>query len=108
MDNILLVSIFGVLALYYYSSMNVYKSMYRKIKEEKEMIDHAHDNRSTELARLERSFSDALETIHHTDESLTKTREDLQQIKLRNNELKHRNELLQKRVDELYSSVGII
>lgn len=108
MENMLLVSVFGVLALYYYSSMNVYKSMYRKIKEEKEIIDSAHDSRSNELVRLERSFNDALETIHHNDESLTKAREDVQQIKLRNNELKHRNELLQKRVDELYSSVGMI
>ena len=108
MDNILLVLIFGVLALYYYSSMNVYKSMYRKIKEEKEMIDSAHGNRSVELDRLERSFNDALETIQHSDESLTKAREDAQRIKLANNDLKHRNELLQKRVDELYSSVGMI
>ncbi|MCK5294556.1 MAG: hypothetical protein KAJ49_07890 [Arcobacteraceae bacterium] len=108
MDNILLVSIFGVLALYYYSSMNVYKSMYRKIKEEKEMIDSAHDNRTTELDRLERSFNDALETIQHSDENLTKVREEVQRIKLANNDLKHRNELLQKRVNELYSSVGMI
>ena len=108
MDNILLVSIFGVLALYYYSSMNVYKSMYKKIKEEKEMIDNAHDNRTTELDRLERSFNDALETIQHSDDNLTKAREEVQKIKLANNDLKHRNELLQKRVDELYSSVGMI
>ena len=82
--------------------------MYRKIKEEKEMIDNAHDNRTTELERLERSFNDALETIQHSDESLTKVREEVQRVKLANNDLKHRNELLQKRVDELYSSVGMI
>ncbi len=108
MDNILLVSIFGILALYYYSSMNVYKSMYRKIKEEKDSVHHAHDSSLNELQKLEKSFQDALETIANTDESLTKAREEYQKLKLENNELKNRNELLQKRVSELYSSVGII
>ena len=108
MDNILLLSIFGVLALYYYSSMSVYKSMYRKIKEEKELIDNAHDNRSVEFERLERSFNDALETIENSDENLTKASEDIQKTKLANNDLKRRNELLQKRVSELYSSVGMV
>jgi len=108
MENILLLSIFGVLALYYYSSMSVYKSMYRKIKEEKEMIDDSNDNRVKEIKRLERSFNDALETIKDSDETLAKSREELQRVKLQNNELKHRNELLQQRVDELYSSVGMI
>jgi peptidoglycan hydrolase CwlO-like protein len=108
MDNILLVFIFGVLTLYYYSSMNVYKSMYKKIKEEKDIVNHAHDNRAVELKKLEQSFNEALDTIHNSDATLTKVRDELQQIKLRNNELKHRNELLQKRVNELYSSVGMI
>ena len=108
MDNILLVSIFGVLTLYYYSSMNVYKSMYRKIKEEKEITEHAHTTGTVELKKLERSFNDALETIKDKDESLAKVREEIQRIRLQNNDLKHRNELLQKRVDELYSSVGMI
>jgi hypothetical protein len=53
-------------------------------------------------------LQDALETIRHTDEKLTKAREEIQKEKLKRNELKHRNELLQKRVDELYSSVGMI
>ena len=108
MDNILLVSIFGVLTLYYYSSMNVYKSMYRKIKEEKEFTEHAHTTGTVELKKLERSFNDALETIKDKDESLAKVREEIQRVRLQNNDLKHRNELLQKRVDELYSSVGMI
>jgi len=108
MENILLLSIFGVLALYYYSSMSVYKSMYRKIKEEKEMIDDSNNTRIKEIKRLENSFNDALETIKESDNTLTKAREEVQRVKLQNNELKHRNDLLQQRVDELYSSVGMI
>jgi len=108
MENILLLSVFGVLALYYYSSMSVYKSMYRKIKEEKEMIDTSNNTRVKEIKRLEASFNDALETIKESDVTLTKVRDELQRVKLQNNELKHRNDLLQQRVDELYSSVGMI
>ena len=108
MENILLLSIFGVLALYYYSSMSVYKSLYRKIKEEKEMIDTSNNTRVDEIKKLESNFNDALETIKDSDTSLTKAREEVQRIKLQNNDLKHRNDLLQQRVDELYSSVGMI
>ncbi|HIP13176.1 MAG TPA: hypothetical protein EYG97_03050 [Arcobacter sp.] len=108
MENVLLLSVFGVLALYYYSSMSVYKSMYRKIKEEKEMIDDFNNIRLKEIKRLEKSFNDALETIKDSDVSLTKARDEVQRIKLQNNDLKHRNDLLQQRVDELYSSVGMI
>jgi len=108
MENVLLLSVFGVLALYYYSSMSVYKSMYRKIKEEKEMIDDFNNIRLKEIKRLEKSFNDALETIKDSDVSLTKARDEVQRIKLQNNDLKHRNDLLQQRVDELYSSVRMI
>ena len=82
--------------------------MYRKIKEEKDSAHSAHDNKTSELQRLERSFQDALETIQSTEESLTKAREDYQKLKIENHDIKHRNELLQKRVNELYSSVGIV
>ena len=108
MDNILLVSIFGVLTLYYYSSMNVYKSMYRKIKEEKEITENANSNSLIELQKLEASFNDALDTISANEANLSKAREEIQKLRILNSDLKHRNELLQKRVDELYSSIGII
>ena len=39
MDNFLLLSILGVLTIYFYSSMNVYKSLYRKVTEEKMMVE---------------------------------------------------------------------
>ena len=108
MDNMLLLSIFGVLAIYFFGSMNVYKSMYRKIKEEKEIALSATENRDKDIQKYESQLQDALATIRSMDEKLTRAREEIQKEKLRKNELKHRNELLQKRVDELYSSVGMI
>ena len=40
MDNFLLVGVLGVLALYFFSSMNIYKAMYRRITEEKEIAQN--------------------------------------------------------------------
>jgi len=107
-NNTILVLVFGVLALYFYSSMSVYKSMYRKIKEEKELEEKAKQNRDAEIRKYEAQLQDAVNTIQATDDNLVKLREEMQRVKLQNSELKHRNELLQKRVDELYSSVGMI
>ena len=108
MDNMLLLTIFGVLAVYFFGSMNVYKSMYRKIQEEKDIALNATENRDKDILKYESQLQDALATIRSMDEKLTRAREEIQKKKLRKNELKHRNELLQKRVDELYSSVGMI
>jgi peptidoglycan hydrolase CwlO-like protein len=108
LDNILLISVLGILALYFFGSMNIYKSMYRKIKEEKELAEYKSDTRDKDIKKYESQLQDALQTIKDLDERLTKAREEVQQEKQKRNELRHRNELLQKRVDELYSSVGII
>ena len=108
MDDMLLMSIFGVLALYFFGSMSIYKSMYRKIKEEKEIALTQTDHKDKDIRKYEMQLQDALETIKGLDDKLSKAREEIQKEKLQKNELKHRNELLQKRIDELYSSVGVI
>ena len=108
MDNVLLVAIFGILALYFFSTMTVYKSMYKKIKEEKDLANIAKDSRDQEITKYENRLKSAIETIKDTEESLTKSRDEIQKLKQMNSEVKRRNDLLQERVDELYSSVGMI
>jgi len=108
LDNVLLVSIFGILALYFYSTMSVYKSMYKKIKEEKDLANIAKDNRDAEIVKYENRLKSAIEAIKDTENSLAKARDEIQKLKQQNSELKRRNDLLQERVDELYSSVGMI
>jgi len=108
MDNFLLLSILGVLTVYFYSSMNVYKSLYRKITEEKAMVEEKNDNLEKLKEKFERQVKFSLETIDDSQSSLKKTREDLQALKLQNSELDHRNKLLQERINELYASVGSI
>jgi len=108
LENIALISILGILALYFFGSLNVYKSMYAKLQEEKELAENVNQNRDKDLRKYENQLQDALQTIKDLDDRLTKSREELQLEKQKRNEFRHRNELLQKRVDELYSSVGMI
>ena len=108
MDNFLLMSIFGVLALYFYSSSSTYKSLYRKISEEKELVEEKNKNLLKLKDKSEKQIQFSLATINDSQESLKSTRSDFQELKLKNTELEHRNKLLQARVEELYTSVGTI
>lgn len=108
MDNFLLVSILGVLTLYFYSSMNVYKSLYRKVTEEKEMSEEKNRNLEQLKEKFERQVQFSLETIGDSQESLKMSRESYQELKLLNTELDHKNKLLQERINELYANVGRI
>jgi hypothetical protein len=108
MDNFLLVSILGVLTLYFYSSMNVYKSLYRKVTEEKEMAEEKNRNLEQLKEKFERQVQFSLETISDSQESLKVSRESYQELKLLNTELDHKNKLLQDRINELYANVGRI
>ena len=108
MENFLLIGVLGVLALYFYSSMSVYKAMYRKVTEEKEMAEKSIVSLEQMVMKYEAQVQNSIATIGDSQDSLQIAREDLQRIKLENNELLHRNQLLQDRVNELYTSVGAI
>ena len=108
MDNFLLVGILGVLALYFYSSMNVYKALYRRVGEEKEISEKTIRSLEALITKYEGQIQSSVSTIGDSQDSLQLAREDLQRIKLLNNDLEHRNQLLQERVDELYASVGAV
>ena len=108
MDNFLLVGVLGVLALYFYSSMSIYKSLYRRISEEKLIAENNVNASSNIIKKYEAQIKNSIATIGDSQDSLQLAREDLQRIKVINNELEHRNQLLQNRVNELYASVGTI
>jgi cell division protein FtsB len=102
------VAIFGVLALYFYSSSSTYKSLYQKISEEKELVEEKNKNLQKLKDRSEKQIKFSLATISDSQESLKSTRSDFQELKLKNTELEHKNKLLHERIDELYASVGTI
>ncbi len=108
MDNFLVLGILGVLALYFYSSMSIYKAMYRRIIEEKEIAEKSVVSLNGMINKYEGQIQNSIATIGDSQDSLQLAREDLQKIKIQNNELEHRNQLLQERVNELYASVGAI
>jgi len=108
MEEFLLISVLGVLTVYFYSSMSVYKSLYKKIVEEKDMQIEKVKNLEKLKEKYEQQIKFSLDTISDSQESLKSTRDDYQQLKLVNTELEHRNKLLQERINELYSSVGNI
>ena len=106
MDDFLLISILGVLTLYFYSSMNVYKSLYRRVTDEKEMEEAKNRNLEQLKGKFEQQVQFSLETINDSQESLKSSRDSYQELKLLNTELEHRNKLLQERINELYANVG--
>jgi len=107
-ENFLLLGIVGVLALYFFSTMNIYKAMYRRIIEEKDSATSSISTLEGLIAKYEAQIKTSINAIGDSHETLQVARDDLQQIKISNNELEHRNKLLQERVDELYASVGAI
>jgi peptidoglycan hydrolase CwlO-like protein len=108
LDNFAVIGLLGVLALYFYSSMNIYKSIYRRTLEEKSIAEENVKALEKIIKRYENQIQSSIATIGDSQDSLQVAREDLQKIKVINNELEHRNQLLQERVDELYASVGSI
>ena len=108
MDNFVLVGILGVLTLYFYSTASVYKSLHGKIHEEKDMTDNTVAGLEALITKYENQIHNSIATIGDSQDSLQLAREDLQKIKIKNNDLEHRNALLQERVNELYASVGAV
>ena len=82
MENFLLIIVLGVLLLYFFSSSNVYKSLYKKVNEEKNIIQE-------EIVKFE-SLIDRYE----------------KQVKISANTLKNKLDELQKRNEELYAQVN--
>jgi len=106
LDNFLLIIIIGVLLLYFFSSANVYKSLYRKINEEKNILEEENKKIQTIIDRYEKQVKVSAGTLKNNQDTLQVARDDLQKLKLENTELKHEVELLEKRTEELYAQVN--
>ncbi len=106
MDNFLLITITGVLLLYFFSSTNVYKSLYQKINEEKNIVEKENKKLITIIDRYEKQVKITSGAVKENQENLHVAREDLQKIRLENTELKHQVELLESRAEELYAQIN--
>ncbi len=106
MDNFLLITIIGILLLYYFSSTNVYKSLYRKLNEEKNILETDNKKLQDIIDRYEKQVKVSAATLKTNQDNLQVARDDLQKLRLENNELKHEIEILEKRTEELYAQVN--
>ncbi|PLY09839.1 MAG: hypothetical protein C0625_01185 [Arcobacter sp.] len=106
MDNFLLITIIGILLLYFFSSTNVYKSLYRKINEEKNIVAEENKKLTEIIDRYEKQVKVSAGTLKNNQDSLQVARDDLQKLRLENAELKHNIEVLENRNEELYAQVN--
>jgi cell shape-determining protein MreC len=97
LENFLLVVVLGVLLLYFFSSANVYKSLYKKINLTK---------LETLMERYEKQVKISANTLKSNQGNLQVARDDLQELRLENINLKNRLDELEKRNEELYAQVN--
>lgn len=106
MENFLLLVIIGVLLLYFFSSTNVYKSLYRKVNEEKNVLDDEIVKLHKIVDRYEKQAKISSGTLKNSHDNLQVARDDLQELRLENMNLRHRVDELEKRNEELYAQVN--
>lgn len=106
MDNFLLVTIIGILLLYFFSSANVYKSLYKKVNEEKNIVEEDNQKLQGIIDRYDKQVQVSSSTLKKNQDNLQVARDDLQKLRLENTEFKHQVEILEKRTEELYAQVN--
>lgn len=106
MQSIVIIFISGVLVLFFFSGMNVYKSLYKKVSEEKKMLENQIEKLEDLISRYDKKSKSNASVLKDNQDNLDVARDDLQNIRVENSDLKHKLFLLQKRADELYAQVN--
>ena len=108
MDGFILIALFGVLALYFFSSATVYKSLYKKVNEEKNIVESKQVELERLIERYDKQVKGSVKAMNSVQESLDVARDDLQEARIEIADLRHKNGVLQSRNDELYAQVNAI
>lgn len=106
MENFILIAVLGVLLLYFSSSANVYKSLYKKVNEEKNIIQEDMAKLESLIDRYEKQVKISANTLKNNQGNLQVARDDLQELRLENMNLKNRLDELERRNEELYAQVN--
>lgn len=106
MENFILIAVLGVLLLYFFSSANVYKSLYKKVNEEKNIIQEDMAKLESLIDRYEKQVKISANTLKNNQGNLQVARDDLQELRLENMNLKNRLDELERRNEELYAQVN--
>ena len=106
MENFLLIIVLGVLLLYFFSSSNVYKSLYKKVNEEKNILQEEATKLESLIERYEKQVKISANTLKTNQGTLQVARDDLQELRIENINLKNKLDEFQKRNEELYAQVN--
>ncbi len=106
MENFILLAMFAIIALYFFSSMNVYKNLYKKINEEKIILEAEIEKLGELKQDYEQKIKGSISALENKHDTLQVARNDLQRIRIENNELKHKVDILERRCDELYAQIN--
>ena len=106
MENFLLIVVLGVFLLYFLSSSNVYKSLYKKVNEEKNILQEEITKFESLIDRYEKQVKISANTLKSNQGNLQVARDDLQELRIENINLKNKLDELQKRNEELYAQVN--
>lgn len=101
-------SVLAILLLYFISTTNAYKAMYKKINEEKAIIDEEVLKLEALIQRYEKQVQIGTKSLKNNQENLQVARDDLQALRLENITLKNKINELQKRNEELFAQVNAI
>ncbi|RXJ56256.1 hypothetical protein [Candidatus Marinarcus aquaticus] len=105
MENFLLLTIIGILALYFFSGMSVYKSLYKKLQEEKMILEQEIKKLEGLKKDYEQKIKGSISALESKHDNLQVARTDLQSLRIENSELKHKVDVLERRCDELYAQI---
>jgi septal ring factor EnvC (AmiA/AmiB activator) len=106
LENFLLIIIIGILLLYFFSSANVYKSLYKKVNEEKNLLNEEIKKQKEIISKYEKQVKINAGALKGSQENLDVARNDLQELRLENMDMKHKLENIEKRNEELYAQVN--
>ena len=106
MENFLLIVVLGILLLYFFSTASIYKSLYKKVNEEKNIIQEDMAKLESLIDRYEKQVKISSNTLKTNQNNLQIARDDLQELRLENMNLKNRLDDLEKRNEELYAQVN--
>ena len=106
MENFLLLTIAVVLLIYFFSSANVYKSLYKKVNEEKNLVEIELKKLEGIIEKYEKQVKSSASTLKSSHDNLQVARTDLQELRLETMNQKHKIDELEKRNEELYAQVN--
>lgn len=92
--------------MYFFSSANVYKSLYKKVNEEKNLLNEEIKKQKEIISKYEKQVKINAGALKGSQENLDVARNDLQELRLENMDMKHKLENIEKRNEELYAQVN--